>query len=1568
MMRQLRLMARRIPRSRGPRPGRSEVGDTLIEVLLALVVLGLASVALLIAFGTTISASSDHRGLATSETALVSASSEVSSGIQQNASALFACPTPSITIFRSDVSFTAVPSTFTATLESPVLYWNGSAFASTCVAGAPQELTFQVKNNANGDIYTNTIVVDDPLTPTVSNPNSAYQLLFITEPAGAVVGDAFTTQPEVEILDAQGNVVTNDLSPMTIEITPGTGTSGAVMSNCTATPNSGTDIFAGCTINELGIGYQLTALDPGLISATSSPFNVTNVLLDAPTITSVNPSTTTAGAITVSFNGSANAPIGQLYTVTVCNNASMAASGGSNVCFTQTNYASGGQITGLTVGTNYYADVTAVASTGYVAATTPIAGPTLPTAQLTTPGTPTVAYGSTAGSIVVTYTGSSNAPGGQTYSVEACTNAAMTLSCTTDSSLASGGTLTGLAYTPGTAGGAFYVEETANASTGFLVSAPSAPSAPHADTSQMATPTGLTAVSSTTTSGAVTVNFTASTGTPPANYTAVVCTNSAMTTGCVTETPYTSGTLITGLTPGTNYYATVTANTPSTAYVSATTSPSLAALATVQLSVPSTPVLAYGASAGSITVTSTSSNAPVGQTYNVEACTNAGMTTGCVTNGTFTSGGTLTGLAYTVGSAGGTYYVEVTATASTGYLASAPSAQSSHADTSQVGVPGTPTVASSGTAGNVIATFSAPSGTAPASYSVEACTNAGMSTGCVTQNGYTSGAQITGLTQGSSYYVQITANPPTGYVSNLSNVSASSALATTQLAVPSTPTLAYGASAGSINVTSTSSNAAVGQTYTVEACTNAAMSTGCVTNSTFTSGNDLTGLAYVVGSAGGTYYVEVTANASTGYLASTISGQASHADTSQIGVPGTPTVASSGTAGNIIATFSAPSGTAPASYSVQACTNAGMTSGCVTQTGYTSGAQITGLTPGSGYYVQITANPPAGYVSNVSLVSASSALATTQLGTPVITTLLPSTTTAGQITIAFNNSSPAAPSQSYTAEACTNPAMSSGCVTHAGYVSGTQFTGLTAGTNYYVTISAVATTGYLAATTADDGPVLATVQLGTPGTPTLTYGASAGSLVVTFTASSPAAPSQSYTAVACTNAGMTTGCSTNTNFTSGGTITGLTYVAGSAGTTYYVEVTAVASSGYLVSAPSGQTSHADTSQIGPPGTPTVASSITTAGAVTATFTASTPAASSYTAVACTNAGMTNGCVTQAAYTSGSQITGLSQGANYWVQITANPPAGYVSNVSAVSLSSAPATTQIGTSTINPQPSTTTAGQITITFSNFPNSAAGQSYTAKACTNAGMTSGCVSQTNYTSGSQMTGLTAGTNYYVTISAVASAGYLAGTTADDGPVLATVQLATPSTPVLAYGASAGSITVTSTSSGAPGGQTYTVVACTNAGMTTGCVTNSSFTSGGTLTGLAYTAGSAGGTYYVEVTANASSGYLVSATSAQSSHADTSQLEAPGTPTVATGTGTGHITVTFTSSGGTAPSSYTAEACTNAGMTTGCVTHTTYTSGSQFTGLVSGTSYWADVTAVPPAGYVLAVSATSTTSAAAS
>jgi hypothetical protein len=51
----------------------------------------------------------------------------------------------------------------------------------------------------------------------------------------------------------------------------------------------------------------------------------------------------------------------------------------------------------------------------------------------------------------------------------------------------------------------------------------------------------------------------------------------------------------------------------------------------------------------------------------------------------------------------------------------------------------------------------------------------------------------------------------------------------------------------------------------------------------------------------------------------------------------------------------------------------------------------------------------------------------------------------------------------------------------------------------------------------------------------------------------------------------------------------------------------------------------------------------------------------------------------------------------------------------------------------------------------------------------------------------------------------------------------------------------------------------------MTTGCVTNANYTSGANLTGLAYSQGSAGTNYYATVTANASTGYLASAATAE-------------------------------------------------------------------------------------------------------
>jgi len=143
----------------------------------------------------------------------------------------------------------------------------------------------------------------------------------------------------------------------------------------------------------------------------------------------------------------------------------------------------------------------------------------------------------------------------------------------------------------------------------------------------------------------------------------------------------------------------------------------------------------------------------------------------------------------------------------------------------------------------------------------------------------------------------------------------------------------------------------------------------------------------------------------------------------------------------------------------------------VIQTAYTSGAQLTTLTQGTAYWVAITAVPPAGYAPATSATSASSAAATTQLVTPLITgTGTGSGPTHGVLTITYTGSSNAPGGQTYTAYACTDAAMTQSCVTTTNYISGANITGMTRFANYYVTITATSSTGYLAATSAVGGP------------------------------------------------------------------------------------------------------------------------------------------------------------------------------------------------------------------------------------------------------------------------------------------------------------------------------------------------------------------------------------------------------------------------------------------------------------------------------------------------------------------
>ena len=118
----------------------------------------------------------------------------------------------------------------------------------------------------------------------------ATKLTFVTQPAGAAAGQAFTTQPVVAITDAGGNIVTSGVSAnvsLTIGVNPGipAGVLSCVPAITVATATSGTNagraVFSGCKITTSGLGYTLNAIATNVVgvaalaATTSDPFTVT---------------------------------------------------------------------------------------------------------------------------------------------------------------------------------------------------------------------------------------------------------------------------------------------------------------------------------------------------------------------------------------------------------------------------------------------------------------------------------------------------------------------------------------------------------------------------------------------------------------------------------------------------------------------------------------------------------------------------------------------------------------------------------------------------------------------------------------------------------------------------------------------------------------------------------------------------------------------------------------------------------------------------------------------------------------------------------------------------------------------------------------------------------------------------------------------------------------------------------------------------------------------------------------------------------------------------------------------
>ena len=115
----------------------------------------------------------------------------------------------------------------------------------------------------------------DVVTGFVPGPQPATQLSVLVQPSDVTVLEAISPPIRVEIRNNSGQVVANSTLPVTMSITPNTGTPGAALSGqLVVNAENGIATFNNLRINQAGVGYQLTASTPGLTSTTTAAFAV----------------------------------------------------------------------------------------------------------------------------------------------------------------------------------------------------------------------------------------------------------------------------------------------------------------------------------------------------------------------------------------------------------------------------------------------------------------------------------------------------------------------------------------------------------------------------------------------------------------------------------------------------------------------------------------------------------------------------------------------------------------------------------------------------------------------------------------------------------------------------------------------------------------------------------------------------------------------------------------------------------------------------------------------------------------------------------------------------------------------------------------------------------------------------------------------------------------------------------------------------------------------------------------------------------------------------------------------
>lgn len=111
------------------------------------------------------------------------------------------------------------------------------------------------------------------VTPTML---PASRLVILSQPSAVAAGAIITPAIQVSVQTSNGVTVSTSTATITVALTPNTGTAGAVLSGTgSQEATDGVAIFNNLRIDRAGTGYTLVFSSPGLASANTAAFDIT---------------------------------------------------------------------------------------------------------------------------------------------------------------------------------------------------------------------------------------------------------------------------------------------------------------------------------------------------------------------------------------------------------------------------------------------------------------------------------------------------------------------------------------------------------------------------------------------------------------------------------------------------------------------------------------------------------------------------------------------------------------------------------------------------------------------------------------------------------------------------------------------------------------------------------------------------------------------------------------------------------------------------------------------------------------------------------------------------------------------------------------------------------------------------------------------------------------------------------------------------------------------------------------------------------------------------------------------